>query len=565
MKERQAADIADSKSLLLLATRAADEGRYDQVPELFLAARKAGTVLEERQRWYLLLVESGAFELAREIEPRMTGSSCSNDTQPFGDHPPGELPGDEDFLDFEPGERLVPAVADPRASLVAAFLARFRGRGDVYARQWFDARRDRGGYWPVREALTPAVALDHLNGRITIGQYVLHRDETVGFAVLDLDPTAAEIERSRLDGSERAGARYGPLGQYAIRITRAGKAAELPLFVEDTGGVGLHLWLFFEPRIPARDAQALLRELLVRAGPQPVGVALEIFPKQERLTGKGLGNLVKLPLGVHQATLRRSVFLDDELEAIPDADALAKIRPCNPEAIHKLLAGRVVPLAPRHEAPTTPPEPSPPRDPPALGLESPARRFARALADIPAGEPTSRALDCVVERCAVVRELMRRALEGERLTAAEARALVYTVGLLGRDNPRVDEAFARAGLARKELDRARRGLPTPTGCRRLKELLPHEAQSCACPDDGPLGYASPASFALASSPPRKSVSPSWDSVAEFVARADDGVAEGSAQRGGAPSPHPSGLEQRLAAIEAALQTLLSARSQGEGS
>lgn len=564
MKERQAADFADSKSLLLLATRAADEGRYDQVPELFLAARKAERVLEERQRWYLLLVESGAFELARELEPRMTESSCSNDTQLVGEHPSNELPGEEDFLDFEPGERVDPAVTDPRASLVAAFLARFRGRGDVYARQWFDARRDRGGYWPVREALTPAVALDHLNGRITIGQYVLHPDETVGFAVLDLDPTAAEIERSRLDSGERAGARYGPLAQYAIRLTRAGKAAELSLFVEETGGAGLHLWLFFEPRIPARDAQALLRELLVRAGPQPVGVALEVFPKQERLTGKGLGNLVKLPLGVHQATLRRSVFLDDDLEAIPDADALAKIRPCNPEAIHKLLAGRVVPLA-RHEAPTAPPQPSPPRDPPALGLESPARRFARALADIPAGEATSRALDCVVERCAVVRELMRRALEGEHLTAAEARALVYTVGLLGRDNPRVDEAFARAGLARKELDRARRGLPTPTGCRRLKELLPHEAQSCACPEDGPLGYASPASFALASSPPRKSVPPSWDSVAEFVARADDQGAEGSATRDGAPSLEPSALEQRLAAIEAALQTLLSARSQREGS
>jgi hypothetical protein len=36
--------------------------------------------------------------------------------------------------------------------------------------------------------------------------------------------------------------------------------------------------------------------------------SLEVFPKQDRLSGKGLGNLVKLPLGVHRMSGRRSWF-----------------------------------------------------------------------------------------------------------------------------------------------------------------------------------------------------------------------------------------------------------------
>jgi hypothetical protein len=36
---------------------------------------------------------------------------------------------------------------------------------------------------------------------------------------------------------------------------------------------------------------------------------LEVFPKQDQLKGKGLGNLVKLPLGIHRLSGKRSYFL----------------------------------------------------------------------------------------------------------------------------------------------------------------------------------------------------------------------------------------------------------------
>jgi hypothetical protein len=219
----------------------------------------------------------------------------------------------------------------------------------VHARQWHDARRDRSGYWPVREPLTARVVEEHLLRRLTIGQYVLHPDSTVSFAVLDLDPTAAALEQMRLASGGDGGLGLPALVDYAARLAAVAERLGLSATVEDTGGSGLHVWLLFAPRVPAAAARAALRELLWRAGPQPPAVSVELFPKQERLTGKGLGNLIKLPLGIHQVTLRPSRFLDAHMEPVDDAGALAALRSCDPAAVESLLASRVVPL----RAPTT--------------------------------------------------------------------------------------------------------------------------------------------------------------------------------------------------------------------
>ena len=55
---------------------------------------------------------------------------------------------------------------------------------------------------------------------------------------------------------------------------------------------------------------------------------LEVFPKQDRLTGKGLGNLVKLPLGIHRGTGRPSYFVACH-HRTRDAqlDFLSKVKP----------------------------------------------------------------------------------------------------------------------------------------------------------------------------------------------------------------------------------------------
>jgi hypothetical protein len=418
----------------------------------------------------------------------MTGKDDNSDLD--------DLAESADFLDFDPGER---ATATPGADpgLVRLFLRWFAGRGDVHARQWFDARQDRCGYWPVRTPLTPAVAERHLLGRETIGQYVLFPDNTVSFAALDLDPTEAALAQLRVASDPRGSEILSPLIDYARRIAAAAQRAQVPAVVEDTGGDGMHLWWFFEPRLRAAAARDFLREILWRAGPQPPAVSVELFPKQDRLTGKGLGNLIKLPLGLHQKTMQPSRLLDADLRPLPPWDGLARIRACPRDVVERLSAARVVPLPrPTATAATSAPAPQH-RSPPHI---ADPRALAEALAMLSEGEAIA-AVDRMLAGCAVLRELARKAHEEQWLSADEARALVYSVGLAGRQNRRIEEMLAKAGVPRRELDRARKGLQAPIGCKRLRERLAGAtAPSCACPNPD-HGYATPALFAV--TPPRR--------------------------------------------------------------
>lgn len=538
--DRRETRAAPESALLHLALQAADRGDYARVVELFSAARNnlSGA---EATRWRRLLIEAGDLGAAA-VAGQIAGVG-SDDGAAASAPPMSDDDRDGDFLDFDAGPRSSVAPGLPN-TLVALFLKWFAGRADVYARQWYDARRDRSGYWPVREPLDARVAEHHLLGRITIGQYVLHTDDTVSFAVLDLDPTAEALAHAQLEAPNTGALCQGPVGDYARRIVLAGEGLGLRLFVEDTGGTGLHIWLFFHPRVPAARARALLREILWRAGPQPPALSVELFPKQDRLSGKGLGNLVKLPLGVHQATLRRSRFLDAKGTPLDDEPALSQLAASPPEAVETAVARRVVSLdagrrtaEPRAEAP--------------LGLPAgpTPRPLAEALASIAPARAAEAAADRILAGCAVVRELARRAHEGPQLSADDARFLLYTVGLAGRENERIDSLFASAGVSRKEVDRARRGLQSPIGCKKLRDRYPAIAAHCVCPEAPPGGYQTPALFAFQKSPPATRCAVSSPEIDRFI----------DSQAPGAGS---SEIEQRLERIEAALAEVLGRRHDG---
>jgi hypothetical protein len=71
------------------------------------------------------------------------------------------------------------------------------------------------------------------------------------------------------------------------------------ILLERTGGRGWHIWVFVDEWVEAKTARAFLRHSLDGI---ELTYPVEIYPKQDRLRGGGLGNLVRLPLGVHQRT-----------------------------------------------------------------------------------------------------------------------------------------------------------------------------------------------------------------------------------------------------------------------
>lgn len=498
-----AGDLADA----LAAWEAVQEARLDE---------------RLRYRWALVLVEAGALGEAAALLPGLSdpdlafrlravlGPEALPGPGPDGapgepsDGPPAEPEDDED--DPLGADVAVARDTPADAEAVAAFLRWFGGRRDLYARQWYDERRRRGGYRPVREPLTEAVVRAHLAGRHTVGQYLLYPDATVSFAAIDLDLSASALAELRAGEGDEAGAlSHEGLRRYARALMSAAAGLGLRLFPEDSGGRGLHLWIFFEPRRTARAARALLGQV-VAAVPQAPEVGVEVFPKQERLGPRGLSSLVKLPLGLHQASLRRCRLLDDDLRPLDDpGEALVRLEAANPQVVDAVLGRRLVPL------PT--PELDPVEPPPPLPEAYSARSLAEALRAVPSHEAKA-ACERMVEGCGVLGALARKALERRRLTPEEARALVFSVGLVGAGPGLADELLAAAGASFKELERVRRGLQSPVGCKRLRRLAPDGGAGCRCPvgaDARP--YPTPALLAVGEVAP---AAPRWRPFAPWL-------------------------------------------------
>lgn len=166
-------------------------------------------------------------------------------------------------------------------------LWRFVGRRDAFALQVAD-----GSYRTVDRGITPQDLRRHLAGDCTLGTYTLvpgaDGGTLAGYGCLDLD----RMDVGALRELWRAAASILPVGC---------------LVPESSGRKGFHLWVVLREPIPAWKVRAVLLAVAERAR---VG-AVEVFPKQNELSPhQPYGNLVKLPLGLHRGSGKRSCFLD---------------------------------------------------------------------------------------------------------------------------------------------------------------------------------------------------------------------------------------------------------------
>jgi CHC2 zinc finger len=159
------------------------------------------------------------------------------------------------------------AMQEFPAGLVAAYASLFVHRWDDYAVQ----QRD-GSYWRLAEPLSLPQLSAHLEGRWTLGTYLLDEASCCSFAVFDAD---------RQDG----------LGQLAVLSRELGlQGIPTVLEVSRRGG---HLWVHLVEPTPA----ALVRAWLL---PYALALGVELYPKQDMLAPGGSGSLIRLPLGVHR-------------------------------------------------------------------------------------------------------------------------------------------------------------------------------------------------------------------------------------------------------------------------
>jgi hypothetical protein len=203
---------------------------------------------------------------------------------------------------------------------VKTFTSIFAGRTDVFARRWekdgksgympayffdpymYKAHRIKGGTFQNFTSksylqLTEEEIIKHREGQQLIGIYPLLQDNTSWFIAADFDES---------NWVEQCRAALKILGE-----------KEIPAYLERSrSGNGGHIWIFFEKPYPAIKSRKILLQLLEEAGVISVFDKTSsfdrLFPNQDYLSGKGLGNLIALPF--HGPSMERgnSCFIDAE-------------------------------------------------------------------------------------------------------------------------------------------------------------------------------------------------------------------------------------------------------------
>jgi superfamily II DNA or RNA helicase len=203
---------------------------------------------------------------------------------------------------------------------INSYKSIFRGRHDIYAIRW--EKDGKSGYMPAYkvdwndyrkykstggsfkdyskkeyQTLTDDALMRHLQGFETIGIYPLLEDNTSYFIVADFD---------NMNWLESVHNLYSVCSKH-----------EIPSYIERSrSGNGGHLWIFFEENLPAEKTRKMMYELLREAtiiSPFDKEPSFDrLFPNQDYHSGKGLGNLVALPLNGKALLNFNSVFLEPE-------------------------------------------------------------------------------------------------------------------------------------------------------------------------------------------------------------------------------------------------------------
>lgn len=221
-----------------------------------------------------------------------------------------------------------------KQKLLKNFLSLFSGRQDVFARQWADKKEGKAGYVPVRRPIELTDIEDHIKGIRTYGFYLMDKNGAVKCGVIDADllkefrgsqkgKTAALIKKEKI---------------YMIsRIREESKNSGLNPVIEISGSKGFHFWYFIERKTSPASVRNALNCIKESVHPDLSCFDLEIFPKQDHLTGKGFGNLVKFPLGIHRLSGRRSFFPEcSKKDTVSQLSWLDNIKKCQADLLETL-------------------------------------------------------------------------------------------------------------------------------------------------------------------------------------------------------------------------------------
>ncbi len=200
------------------------------------------------------------------------------------------------------------------------FRSLFQGREDVFATRW--EKSVKSGYMPSYHydpyhyrihksnggtfqnyphktylPLTDNEIQKHLSGIQQIGIYPLLQDNTSWFLVADFDKQNWKQE--------------------AVNFLNDCKEKNIPAYLERSrSGNGGHVWIFFDEPYPAIRSRKVFISILENSGVFSMfdksSSFDRLFPNQDFLSGKGLGNLIALPFFKPAMENGNSCFINPE-------------------------------------------------------------------------------------------------------------------------------------------------------------------------------------------------------------------------------------------------------------
>ena len=232
-------------------------------------------------------------------------------------------------------------------SQINIFHAFFRGREDVFAVRW--EKSGKSGYMPSYQydlyhyrshkmnggtfanyphktylPLTDYEIQKHLSGIQQIGVYPLLQDNSSWFLVADFDKQNWKEE--------------------AVAFLNSCKERNIPAYLERSrSGNGGHIWIFFDRPYPAIRSRKIFISILEQSRAFSMfdksSSFDRLFPNQDFLSGKGLGNLIALPFFKHAMENGNSCFVNPEtFEPYSDQwQFLNKIERVSIEVLNKLF------------------------------------------------------------------------------------------------------------------------------------------------------------------------------------------------------------------------------------
>ncbi|BBE31740.1 hypothetical protein OSSY52_18810 [Tepiditoga spiralis] len=187
---------------------------------------------------------------------------------------------------------------NPNLKIIKKFIELFNGREDVISFQY------ENGYRPIRRPLNTKDVYNHFKGKRTLGIYQLKKDNTIKFAAYDIDIKKAYHKTSEENKNNEK------LKDITHQLIDKLNNLNFNTYVEWSGNKGYHIWIFFETPVQSYKVKCVMEYLLNQIQTQEE-IGVEIFPKQSNI-GEGLGNLIKVPLGLHQKTKNKCLFVNKD-------------------------------------------------------------------------------------------------------------------------------------------------------------------------------------------------------------------------------------------------------------